>query len=125
MSFDSLLTCVKDAYLEVDKHWMFEFKHWLELSIEAQVSNDNLYGKKTGWLPIRLLFCGFVVLFVLGTVWHHIYGITLQNGVTGLVNRALSGRVVCILSSTWFWSRYWICLFDRGLHTRIDVKRVV
>ena len=27
-----------------------------------------------------------------------------------------------MLSSTWFRRRYWVCLFNRGLHTGIDLN---
>ena len=98
---------------------MFGFKHGCELSIEAY---DHLYGKMVSWLHLDSSFCGFVMLCVLGILWHHTYGITpLQSGVTRIANRTLLGRVLCILSSTWLLSRYWISLFDQGLHTGLEV----
>ena len=80
LSIGNRLTCVKDAYLEEDKHWVFGFKQGCEFSIEAR---DHLYGKMVSWLHLGDLFSGFVMFCVLGIVRHHTYGITpLQSGFT-------------------------------------------
>ncbi|XP_057525492.1 uncharacterized protein LOC130804877 [Amaranthus tricolor] len=119
LSIENCLTSVKDAYLEEDKHCVFGFKHGCELSIKA---HDHLYGKMVSWLHLDSSFCGFVMFCVLGILWHHTFGITpLQNGVTGIANWTLLGRVLCMLSCTWLLSRYWISLFDRGFHTGLEV----
>ena len=57
LSIGNRLTCVKDAYLEEDKHWVFGFKHGCGLSIEA---HDHLYGKMVSWLHLHSSFCGFL-----------------------------------------------------------------
>ena len=98
---------------------MFGFKHRCELSIEA---HNHLYGKMVSWLRLGSSFCGFVMFCILGILWHHTYGITpLHSGVTGIGNRTLLGRVLCMLSSTWLLSGYWISFFDRGSHTGLEV----
>ena len=73
LSNGNRLICVRDAYLEEEKHWVFGFKHRCELSIEAHV---YLYGKMVSWLHLDSSFSGFVIFCVLGILWHHTYGIT-------------------------------------------------
>ena len=61
LSIRNCLTCVKDVYLEEDKHWVFGFKHGCQLSIEA---HDHLYGKMVSWLHLASSFCGFFMFCV-------------------------------------------------------------
>jgi hypothetical protein len=118
MSMGNCLTCVEGAYLEDDKHGVFESKHWCELSIGA---HHYLLGKMIIWLLLGCLFYGFARFWGLGNVQHHTFGITSwQNGVTELVGRIKSWGVLCMLLGTWLVSRYWIG-FKWGIHTGIEV----
>ena len=95
------------------------------VSLALMLMIGHLYGKKISWLHLDNWFCGFIMLYVLGIVWHHTYVITpLQNSVTGIANRTLSWRFLCMLSSTWLLIRYWISLFNRGLQTGLEVTNM-
>ena len=97
-------TCVKDAYVKDDKHWVFGFKHGCEISIEV---HSHLYGKMVSWLHLDSSFSGFFMFCMLGIVQDRIYGIALlKNGVIGITDPTLLRRALCMASNTWFLSRY-------------------